>query len=105
MHTKKIQWPRINDVLEDLVEIRDFIRSHDISDTDVRLQVETTQYHNNGDFLNTSWQVHSGDASYDQNHYGYWGSGVVSSDMSKATLRDIAHDLIEQAKDHEAMSV
>lgn len=61
--------------------------------TDIRLQV-----------VDGGWQLNTGDAGYDQDHRGYWGTGSVSPECSKAEARRIAKDLIEQAADQYAQS-
>jgi hypothetical protein len=57
---------------------------------DVRLQVS-----DNGD-----WAVRFGDAQYDQDHRGFWGSSIVSYDQN---LVDIAMELLDQAKEQYAI--
>ncbi len=57
---------------------------------DVRLQVTE------GD-----WSLHTGDASYDTDHHGFWGAGFLTPDTDCAAL---AEELIEEARDHEAQS-
>jgi hypothetical protein len=54
--------------------------------TDCRLQIHEG-----------TWSFHSGDASYDQDHRGGWGSGFVPRGVSKAEARRIAKDLIDEA--------
>jgi hypothetical protein len=56
---------------------------------DIRLQV-----HEGG------WCVHTGDASYDQDHRGYWGCGFVPAGCTRKDARTIARDLIEAAGHH-----
>ena len=58
--------------------------------TDVRLQV----------YEDGSWAIHTGNPDYDQDHRGYWGASSLSYD--RENLRDLARDLLEQAKDHAA---
>lgn len=60
--------------------------------TDVRLQV----------YENGNWAVRVGDSSYDQDHRGFWGASFLSWD--RANLTDLARELIDEAKDGEAMS-
>jgi hypothetical protein len=48
------------------------------------------------------WAVRWGDASYDQDHRGYWGASSVPGPGEHFDAKDIARDLIEQAKDHHA---
>lgn len=55
---------------------------------DVRLQV-----------MESGWSVHSGDSSYDQDHRGYWGTSSLDR---RSNCRDVARDLIEEAKNHYA---
>ena len=59
---------------------------------DVRLQVR-----GNGD-----WYVHTGDASFDQDHRGFWGGGCVISECTEEDLQELARDLIAQALDQAA---
>lgn len=54
---------------------------------DVRLQV----------LEDGRWAVHSGDASYDLDHHGYWGASSIS--YGRQNLADLARDLIEQCRD------
>ena len=58
--------------------------------TDVRLQV----------YEDGSWAIHTGGSDYDQDRFGYWGASSLSYD--RENLRDLARDLLEQAKDHAA---
>jgi len=60
---------------------------------DVRLQV----------WPDGSWNLHTGDSSYDQDHRGYWGAAFLP--FGNCNLTEIARDLIEQAKDHRAQEV
>ena len=43
-----------------------------------------------------SWQLLTGDAQYDQDHRGFWGSSSVWQGMTEGQAGDIAHDLVEQ---------
>lgn len=66
----------------------EFVESDD--DTphiDVRLQV----------WPDGSWAIHTGDASYDQDHRGYWGAGCVCADDDAAALLTLASDLRNEA--------
>jgi len=49
--------------------------------------------------------VHTGDASYDTDHSGYWGLSSVTSGASMRECRNVARDLIRQALDDEAEHV
>ncbi len=64
----------------------------DSASTDVRLQV----------WDDGTWNVHTGDASYDQDHRGFWGASCLSYD--RQDLEALARDLIEQARDHHSQT-
>jgi hypothetical protein len=63
---------------------------------DVRLQV----------YSDGEWAVRWGDSSYDTDHRGYWGAssipGVVRGTVKRFDSRDVARDLISQARDARA---
>lgn len=40
------------------------------------------------------WLLHTGDASYDTDHRGYWGVGVLGGDTD---IQELARDLISEA--------
>jgi len=65
---------------------------HDEDDEclEVRLQVHT--FHDGA-----SWNLHVGDASYDTDHKGFWGSGSLDAETD---VQALAADLVEQALDH-----
>jgi hypothetical protein len=106
-NSSKMQWPTVAEVAADLHHIRemycevpgDVPGDNGCRDTqdddgvwvDVRLQV----------LPGGSWQVHSGDSSYDQDHRGFWGAGSVSLDTD---CEDLAAGLIDEAKDQAAQA-
>lgn len=57
---------------------------------DVRLQVSED-----------GWSIHTGDSSYDQDHRGFWGA---SSMDERTNCYDLAKDLIDQAREHQAQT-
>ncbi len=61
---------------------------------DVRLQVHSTELN---DFA-----VRWGDASFDSDHRGWWGSSTIDEDDTMQGLRTTAADLVEQAEDAHA---
>ncbi len=69
---------------------------------DVRAQLVSTGESDGQERL--ALYVHWGDASYDQDHRGFWGAGVLSEADGEAELAELASDLIEQALDHKAQS-
>lgn len=58
---------------------------------DVRLQV-----------VDGSWYVATGDPSYDTDHRGYWGASMFPAYPKRFNSRDMARDLIEQAREDKA---
>lgn len=54
---------------------------------DVRLQI-----------ADGTWYFHTGDASFDTDHSGRWGSATVRAGASYAACYDIARDLINEAR-------
>ena len=93
-----IRFPSIRNVAKALSGVKQHCEPYsdtgrDVDDSaswvDVRLQVDPEGY----------WSVHSGDSSYDQDHRGYWGASSVSR---RSNMREVAAELIEQAKDHYA---
>ena len=90
-----MRFPSIKDVATDLTlqkyYITDAHREHpdDTPGIDVRLQV----------YDNGEWAIRTGDSQYDTDHNGYWGSGF----LTRATnCRELAREMIEEAKDHAA---
>ena len=59
---------------------------------DVRLQV----------YDSGAWAVRVGDASYDLDHHGHWGSGMLAHDETDDEVDALAEDLIEQVLDSAA---
>lgn len=55
--------------------------------SDVRLQVHAG-----------SWSFHTGDSCYDQDHRGAWGAGFCPLGVTRKEAREIARDLIDQAR-------
>jgi hypothetical protein len=92
---KTVKMPPIAEVAKFLTAIKKQLKSWGLKETDVRLQV----------WPDGQWNLHSGDAQYDQDHRGYWGASGVSTSDSADDLRRAAKDLIEQARDDVAMDV
>jgi len=85
-------FPTIPEVAAELRRINSSVETEDDEGVDVRLQV-----HPDG-----GWNVHWGDSSYDQDHRGYWGSSSVPGDNRRFSSKDVARDLIDQAKEQKA---
>ena len=64
----------------------------DFEQCDVRLQV-----YNDG-----TWAIRVGSSDYDQDHHGYWGASCVPGGRKRFQSRDVARDLIDQARDAHA---
>jgi hypothetical protein len=88
-----IEFPTVAEVAEELRAVQMGVAWDDIEEgepgVDVRLQVGE----------GGSWAVHSGDASYDTDHSGFWGAGSLDAITDCDAL---AAELIEEAKDHAA---
>jgi hypothetical protein len=89
-----MRFPTISDVAAELRRInkQDSADDGDDGGIDVRLQV-----HPDG-----NWKVNWGSSDYDQDHRGYWGSSSVPGDNRRFDSKDIARDLIDQAREHKA---
>jgi|GEM_PF-6854379 len=89
-----MRFPSIADVAAELRSINKQQSSDDGDDggIDVRLQVHT----------DGNWTVNWGSSDYDQDHRGYWGSSSVPGDNRRFDSKDIARDLIEQAREQKA---
>ena len=69
------------------------VSTGDPESVDVRLQV----------YPDGDWAIRVGSADYDTDHRGYWGAS--SLDGRRFNSRDVARDLINQARDDYAQSV
>lgn len=80
--------------MRNLIDFLKSVRGLDGADfpLDVRYQL----------FADGSCNFHSGDASYDTDHRGYWGASSVAADATDTDLYSIAEDMIEQALDAKA---
>lgn len=83
-----MRFPSIRDVAS---ELRAVSKTAD-SECDVRLQVSE----------DGSWAIRFGDASYDLDHRGFWGASSVPGSGARFSSRDVARDLIDQARDMKA---
>jgi hypothetical protein len=90
-------FPSIAAVAQRLREISENVEG----ECDVRLQV-----YPGGNTGIMSWTVRFGPSDYDQDHTGFWGAsavpGVYNGKPKRFGSRDVARDLIEQARDHYA---
>lgn len=87
-----MRFPKIDDVA---AELRSINKSYDADEDgiDVRLQV----------YPDGDWAVRWGLSDYDQDHRGYWGSSSVPGSNRRFDSKDVARDLIDQAKEEHAM--
>lgn len=77
----------IRHIVAQLAAIQIHRTSDDEAWIDVRLQIDT----------DGAWRLHTGDAQYDTDHRGYWGSAEIGPTTD---IPDLAADLIDQAADH-----
>lgn len=88
------------EVYAELQDVRNEAKTFDPADIDdgdgpsidVRLQVQS----------DGSWELHTGDASYDTDHRGFWGASSVSPDDDEVALIATARDLVDQVLEHVA---
>lgn len=94
----QINLPKIDEICQELRDIqkttewRSFDQETEDGDEltiDIRLQA----------LENGEWMVHSGDASYDTDHHGYWGAGSISKDDGLDKIKSIAQELIDQVSE------
>jgi len=99
----KLRFPRIRDVARELLAInREIEGAPEDADNgggvDVRLCVQD----------DGSWLVLFGDASYDQDHRGYWGASSVPGSKNgrpkRFRSRDIARSLLDQVIEEYAIA-
>lgn len=89
-----MRFPSIESVAKELRGINANVEG----ECDVRLQV----------YPDGQWIVRYGLSDYDQDHRGYWGASSVPGcggrdcQPRRFNARDVARDLIEQAKDQRA---
>lgn len=80
-----MRFPSIKAVAVELLTI-----NREVDDEcDVRLQV----------YPDGSWAVRFGASDYDQDHHGFWGASCVPGGRRRFMSRDVARDLIDQARE------
>ena len=94
MTSQRVRMPSIKDVASVLRSYKpgrgEYQDEYGNDGIDVRLQV----------MPGGGWAIHRGDASYDQDHRGYWGAGFLTP---ATNCRELAKDLIGEAADQAAM--
>jgi len=85
----RVTWPTVREIVLDLESYREELAEYGEPDGDVRLQV----------LPNGEWELWTGDPSYDTDHRGYWGAGTLDAEASALEMRELARDLIEEARD------
>lgn len=85
MNPNRTFFPSIANVASALRDAKSMLDRGD--EMEVRLQV----YHDGG------WAIRKGDPSYDLDHTGYWGAGYLTR---YTNCRDLARDMIEEAREH-----
>lgn len=91
-----MRFPKIDEVAAALRNVNKMQLPDDADDDgegsgiDVRLQV----------YPDGDWAVRWGSSDYDQDHRGYWGASSVPGDNRRFDSKDLARDLIDQAKEH-----
>lgn len=89
-----IKWPSLRDVARELTRINREVetedREGDGDGVDVRLNVRD----------DGTWSVLWGLSDYDQDHRGYWGASSVPGNRRRFRSRDVARELLDQAKEY-----
>jgi hypothetical protein len=88
MAIARVRFPCIKAVAAELHDAKRWCEPGNDNEVEVRLQVTAS-----------GWAVRVGDPQYDTDHSGYWGAGTVAP---KTNCRELARDLVEQAKDDHA---
>ena len=93
---EEMAFPPEDELVESLIHVRNGLEDpepdcddDDMPGIDVRIQCEPGK----------GWQLHTGDSQYDQSHKGYWGASSISKDMDDDTIRSIASEMIDQARE------
>lgn len=91
----QLPFPKEEEVVDWLL---DYAANFAEGDVDVRLQV----------YESGEWALRFGDPQYDQDHRGFWGSGVLAGDEDGEgylgwEISQLAADLIDQAADDACM--
>lgn len=87
MTAKFATLPKLQVVTRELKEIQDIVKSDDLNEVDVRLNVHTR-----------GWCVMYGDPGFDQDHSGYWGASTINTGMTQEELQLVANDLLDQVE-------
>jgi hypothetical protein len=77
--------PSIRAVAEELAGVKDVAREYRTG-IEVRLQC----------YYDGEWGIRWGDPSYDTDHNGYWGCGIVDN---RSNCYELARDLLEQVRE------
>ena len=87
---RRAGFPSVTALVAALREERRYWSATDDSETsvDIRLQV-----------VDGSWALHTGDASYDTDHRGYWGAGQLDTCDTNEQLTALANMMLVEASD------
>ena len=84
-----MRFPSIKVLASHLVSVNRSLEFYGEEGIDTRLQV----------LEDGTWEIHTGDSQYDQDHRGYWGSNSLPGDGHRFNSREVAKDLIDQVKE------
>lgn len=92
----KVKFPSVKEVSQALRNLNANVEG----ECDVRLQVYP-------DESRATWALRWGSSDYDRDHRGYWGAssvpGVNNGRVGRFNSRNVAKDLLEQAKEQAAL--
>ncbi len=90
----RIEWPTLAEITLSVIAYRDELQTYDPKDIaddggkpsgDIRLHVADD---------GGKPAIHTGDASHDIDHRGYWGASSITPDMTDDECAGVAYDLI-----------
>jgi hypothetical protein len=90
----RINWPTLADITDGVIAYRDELQTYDPKDIadglpsssgDIRLHVADD---------GSPHTIHTGAASCDTDHRGYWGASSITPDMTDDECAGVAYDLI-----------
>jgi hypothetical protein len=88
----RIDWPTLADITDSVIAYRDELQTYDPKDIAGNLAAGDIRLHVADD--GSSPAIHTGAASCDTDHRGYWGASSITPDMTDDECARAAYDLI-----------
>lgn len=90
-----MRWPSVKDVAADLRFISKQPLGPECADEDGEIRIDVRLQVVPGE----GWHVWEGQSCYDTDHRGYWGSSCVPANGKRFNARNVARELIAEARD------